>query len=154
MNKILIAVDNTKGTKEMFEKTLEICKRINPETIILVYVEKFEGSSLMDDMLGDAELSELKKELKGTDIKKALDKKADSILNYYKKAFQSTHSFPEIKTVVRTGHPAEEIIKASQDESADMIIIGTRGKRVGHFFIGSVSREVVNKASVSVLLVK
>jgi hypothetical protein len=40
MNKILIAVDDTKGTREMFDKVMAICKHLNPEEIILLYVEK------------------------------------------------------------------------------------------------------------------
>ena len=35
---------------------------MSPEEIILLYVEKLEGSSLMDDMLGEAELSTLREE--------------------------------------------------------------------------------------------
>ena len=154
MNKILIAVDDTKGTKEMFDKIVKICKCMNPEEVILLYVEKLEGNSLMDEMLGDAEMSELKKELEGTDAKKVLDKKADSILGYYKNLMHSTPPLPTVKTVVRMGHPAEEIISGSKEEGADMIIIGTRGKRLGRFFIGNVSREVVNDSPVSVLVVK
>ena len=154
MNKILIAVDDTKGTKEMFEKITKICKRMNPDEVILLYVEKLEGSSLMDDMLGEAELSTLREELEGTEFKKALDMKADKILRYYKNVLQSSPPAPEVRTVIRSGHPAEEIINSAKEEGADLIIIGTRGKRVGRLFIGSVSREVVNNASVSVMVVR
>jgi nucleotide-binding universal stress UspA family protein len=35
-----------------------------------------------------------------------------------------------------------------------MIIVGSRGKRVSHLFMGSVSREVINMAEVPVLVVK
>jgi nucleotide-binding universal stress UspA family protein len=154
MNKILIAVDDTKGTKEMFEKIMKICKCMNPEEIILLYVEKFEGGSLMDEMLGEAEMSELKKALEGTDLKKALDKKADKVLEYYRNLMQGTPPSPLVNTVVRSGHPAEEIVSAAKDKGADLIIVGTRGSRVGRLFIGSVSREVVNNAHVPVLVVK
>jgi nucleotide-binding universal stress UspA family protein len=154
MNKILIAVDATKGTKEMFEKIMNICKCMSPEQIILLYVEKFEGGSLMDEMLGDAEMSELKKALEGTDVKKALDQKAIAILDHYKNMMHSNPPWPDIKTLVRTGHPAEEIVNGCKEEGADMIIVGTRGNRVGRFFIGSVSREVVNQAPVPVMVVK
>ncbi len=154
MNKILIAVDGTKGTQDMFGKIVKICKCMNPEEIILIYVEKFEGVSLMDEMLGEAELSTLREELEGTEFKKALDMKADKILGYYKNLLQSNPPTPEVRTVTRSGHPAEEIINEAKEEGADLIIVGTRGKRVGRFFIGSVSREVVNSAEVPVLLVK
>jgi nucleotide-binding universal stress UspA family protein len=154
MNKILIAVDDTKGTEEMFEKIVKICKCMSPDEIILLYVEKFEGRSLMDEMLGDAEMSTLREELEGTEIKDALDRKAEKILSYYKNIMVSSPPVPIVKPIVRTGHPAEEIINGAQEEGAELIIIGTSGKRVNKFLIGSVSREVVNNASVPVLVVR
>ena len=59
-----------------------------------------------------------------------------------------------IKTVIRKGHPAEEILATAKEEGVDMIIIGSRGKRTTHLFMGSVSREVANNAEIPVLLVK
>lgn len=154
MKKLLIAVDDTKGTKEIFAKTMHICKCMNPDEIILLYVQKFEGPSLMDEMLGDAELSTLREALKGTDVKKALDRKAAAIVGHYENLMKASPPYPNIRTLIRSGHPAEEIVKASREEGADMIIVGTRGKRIGRFFMGSVSREVANEANVPVLIVK
>ncbi len=154
MKKILIAVDDTKGSKAIFEKCIHVCKCMNPEVIILLYVQKFEGRSLMDEMIGDAELSTLKDVLEGTEFKEALDRKADVILDHYKKSLEETTPVPPIKTLVKTGHPAEEILKAAKEEKADMIIIGSRGKRVSHLFMGSVSREVANNAEVPVLVIR
>lgn len=155
MENILIAVDDTKGTQIMFKKATQLCKYMNPKQITLLYVEKFEGRSLMDEMLGKAEMSALKEDLKDTDFKKALDKKAAEILEYYKNALlQDGPTSSIVKTVIRTGHPAEEIIKEAEEEGANMIIIGTRGKRINRFFIGSVSREVVNSATIPVLLMR
>jgi len=67
---------------------------------------------------------------------------------------QSTPPSPNVRTVLRTGHPAEEILKASKEENVDMIFIGSRGHRVGRLLMGSVSREVANNAEMPVLLVK
>ncbi|MEW6409504.1 MAG: universal stress protein [Nitrospirota bacterium] len=46
------------------------------------------------------------------------------------------------------------MVKTAKEEGVDMIIVGSRGKRVSHLFMGSVSREVANNAEVPVLLVK
>jgi nucleotide-binding universal stress UspA family protein len=154
MKSILIAVDDTKGTKNIFPKFMHICKCMNPDEIILLYVEKLEGRSLMDEMLGEAEMSTLKEALEGSEFKEALDSKANRILTYYKNLFESSPPVPIIKTVMRTGHPAEEILKGAEDEGVELIIIGSRGKRVSHLFMGSVSREVANNAEIPVLLVK
>ncbi|MBI5195167.1 MAG: universal stress protein [Nitrospirae bacterium] len=153
MKKILIAVDDTKGSKTAFEVASKLCASIRPETTILLYVEKFEGRSLITEMLGDSEIATLRDVLHGTEYQEALDKKAQTIINYYKKAMEDK-GIGKIKTVVKKGHPVDEILKSAKEEGADMIIIGSRGKRASHLFMGSVSREVANSATVPVLIVR
>lgn len=151
--KLLIAVDDTKGTKNAFSACSEVCSCMRPESMVLVYVEKFEGRSLIDEMLGEAEMATLKEVLQGTEYQEALDRKAQTILNYYKKILED-RGLTNIKTVVKKGHPAEEILNAAKEEGSGMIIIGSRGKRASHLFMGSVSREVANHSEIPVLLVK
>jgi len=153
MKNILIAVDDTKGSKHAFTVSSEVCSRLSPENVTLVYVEKFEGRSLIDEMLSDAEMSTLREVLEGTEYQEVLDKKAQTILNYYKKALED-RALTAIKTIIRKGHPAVEILNAAKEEGSDMIIIGSRGKRTSHLFMGSVSREVVNNSEIPVLVVK
>jgi nucleotide-binding universal stress UspA family protein len=153
MKKILIAVDDTKGSKNTFQMCGSMCSCMRPDAIVLVYVEKFEGRSLMDSMLGEAELSTLREVLEGTEYKNALDKKANDILAHYKKTLEEK-GISGIKTVIRTGHPADEILSTAKEENVDMIIVGSRGRRISHAFTGSVSREVVNRAHIPVLVVK
>lgn len=154
MKKILIAVDDTKGSKNAFKVCSDVCSCIQPETTVLCYVEKLEGRSLMDDaLLSISEMNTLKEVLEGTEYQEALDKKAQAVLDYYKKALENK-GVTGVKTVIRKGHPAEEILATAKKEKAEMIIVGSRGKRTTHLFMGSVSREVANSAEVPVLLVK
>ena len=153
MNKILIAVDDTKSSKEIFSKCTQICKCMAPEVIILLYVEKFAGRSLMDEMLGDAELGTLKEVIQGTDFQEAMDQKAEKILGFYKGALEERSPVPNVQTMVKAGIPAEEIVQTAKDEDVSMIIIGSRGKR-NRLFMGSVSREVANTADRPVMIVK
>jgi len=153
MNRVLIAVDETKGSRKAFATCVNFCACMRPKSISLVYVEKFEGKSLIDEMLGDAEMATLKAVLKGTAYQATLDKKAKAVLQYYKKLLAGK-GLAAVKTVIRKGHPADELLKAAKDEKADLIIIGARGKRTSHLFMGSVSREVADRADVPVLIVK
>jgi nucleotide-binding universal stress UspA family protein len=153
MKKILIAVDDTTGTKNTFSMCGNMCSCMRPESIVLLYVEKFQGRSLIDEMLGEAELSTLKEVLEGTEYKEAMDQKAKKVLDHYKKTLEDK-GITGIKTVIKEGHPADEIIKAAEEEGVDMIMVGSKGKRVSNLFMGSVSREVVNRAEVPVLVVK
>ena len=154
MDKILIAVDDTKSSKDVFNKSAAICKGVSPAEIALVFVEKFEGRSLIDEMLGDTEMATLKEVLEGTELKETLDAKADKILDHYKSALEGNGCAAIVKKVVRSGHPAGEILQAAKDENADMIIIGSRGQRVSSLFMGSVSREVANNAEIPVLIMR
>lgn len=153
MNRILIAVDDTKGSKAAFGFCTNVCRCLLPEKIVLLYVERFEGRSLMTEMLPVSELSTLKEVIEGTEYKEAMDRKADEILGYYSKILEDS-GVTNVKTVKKVGNAAEEILNAAREEEAEMIIIGSRGKRVGHLFMGSVSREVANSSEMPVLIVK
>jgi len=154
MKKILIAVDDTKGTKNAFAMCSKACSCIRPDAIVLVYVEKLEGRSLMDDqLLSISEMKTLKEVLEGTEYQEVLDKKANAIVDYYKKGLEDS-GLSNVRTVIRKGHPAEEILATAKEEGVDLIIIGSRGRRTTHLFMGSVSREVANTADVPVMIVK
>lgn len=153
MKKVLIAVDDTKGTRKAVGTFTDVCLCMRPEKIVLLYVEKFEGRSLMTEMLGDAEMETLETVLKGTEYQEALDEKARKIISYYRDAMDKK-GVTGIATVIRKGHPAEEILKAAKKEQADLIIVGSRGRRTTHLFMGSVSREVADAAEIPVLIVK
>jgi len=153
MKRLLIAVDDTKGSKEAFKFSTDFCKCMLPEKIVLLYVERFEGRSLMTEMLPESELDTLKEVLQGTEYKEALDKRADEILDFYRNTL-GDNGVTNVKTVKKIGNAAEEILKTAKEEDAEMIVIGSRGKRVGHLLMGSVSREVANSSDIPVLVVK
>jgi nucleotide-binding universal stress UspA family protein len=154
METILVAVDDTKSSLHTVEFVAKLFPCTRPETVLLLYVEKIMGRSLMDDVLmSDSEIETLKESLSGTDYQEMLDRKAKKILDYFKKALEE-QGVTGVKPVIKEGHPAEEILKTAKDEGAEMIVIGSRGKRLHNLFMGSVSREVTNRADVSVLIAR
>lgn len=152
MNKILIAVDDTKASKTVlatFYNSVQL-----PKEVILLHVERLEGRSLMIDMLGEAELSTLKESLKDTEHKEELDRKAQKILNYYRKEIEDS-GFLNVRTVMRDGHPADEILKVAQQEGVELIILGYSGRKgLNRLIAGSVAKEVERKAMMPVLVAK
>ncbi len=60
MKNILVAVDDTKGSKDAVSTFIRVCKCINPERLVLLHVERLEGRSLIDGMLGDPEMATLR----------------------------------------------------------------------------------------------
>jgi nucleotide-binding universal stress UspA family protein len=153
MKKVLLAVDDTKGSRTIIDRFIQLFPSVRPESIILLHVQKLEGRSLIDEMLSEAELATLKEVMEGTEYKKALDKKAKAIVGHYKKLLEDA-GIKGIKTVIKAGHPAEEILNTAEEEGVDLIIVGSRGTRVSRLFMGSVSREVANNAKVPVLIAR
>ncbi|PWT96351.1 MAG: hypothetical protein C5B53_09890 [Candidatus Melainabacteria bacterium] len=57
--------------------------------------------------------------------------------------------------IVRSGEPANEIIKAARDTKADLIVLGAQGRTaVEQFFLGSVSHKASMHAPCSTVVVK
>lgn len=153
MKKVLIAVDDSKGSQATIDNFAELFSCTRFESVVLLYVEKIEGKSLMDEMLGPAELSTLKEQLQGTAYQEALDRRARAVLEHYRQELVRAGA-SGIKTVVKQGHPADEVLETAKEESADMIVVGSRGKRLHTVLMGSVSREIANRADVPVLIAR
>ena len=154
MKKVLVAVDDSKASIQTIEFMGKLFPCFQPETVILLHVQKIEGRSLMDDMLlSDSEIETLKESLKGTEYQERLDKRARKVTEHFKKVL-GQKGITGIRPVIKQGHPAEEILKTSRDEGVEMIIIGSRGRRLHNLFMGSVSREVANRAHVPVLIAR
>jgi nucleotide-binding universal stress UspA family protein len=66
-------------------------------------------------------------------------------------------SLEHVEGIVRTGAPADEIVKAARELQVHFIVVGTRGdafrQRVRRFFIGSISRRVLQLAPCPVIIV-
>jgi nucleotide-binding universal stress UspA family protein len=64
------------------------------------------------------------------------------------------HDF-KIDTLLETGDAREKILAAAKENSADIIVIGSRGMgKISRLLLGSVSQSVVQNAKIPVLVVK
>jgi nucleotide-binding universal stress UspA family protein len=60
-----------------------------------------------------------------------------------------------VKTEIRYGRPAEEILAAAGKAKTDLIVTGSHGRHGAEkFFLGSVSSKIVDHAPCSVYVVK
>ncbi len=61
----------------------------------------------------------------------------------------------KVTTTVEQGDPKSKIIDAASKWHADLIVVGSHGRRgLGHFLLGSVSEAVARHASCSVEIVR
>lgn len=81
----------------------------------------------------------------------SMKKEAEESVEKMKKLFDDSLN---VKTIVKTGFPAETINEVAEKEGADLIVISASGKSGLHrFIIGSVAEEVLKTADIDVLLV-
>jgi nucleotide-binding universal stress UspA family protein len=152
--KILIAVDNSKGAKACVDTCLRTFSGSSPQTVTLLHVQQYGGGgTLVHDRISDPELETLKEGLKDMGRLDGMQKASQEILDGHKAALQKG-GLKEVKTIIRSGHVAEEILKGAKEEGANMIIIGNTRGMLDRLMMGDVTKEVIGRAEVPVLLAK
>jgi nucleotide-binding universal stress UspA family protein len=151
MKKVLLAVDDTEGSQSVLSVFNTMVRE--PEGVVLVHVQRMQGKSMMIDMLGEAEIKTLKESMQGTEHQEELDRKAEKIVGFFKSAIEA--SGVPVKTVIREGIPADEILRVANEEQVDLIVMGCNGKRgLQKLVTGCVTKDVEKSAVVPVLVAK
>ncbi len=87
------------------------------------------------------------------DQERALREKAESILGTYRKQMEKKGI--DVRTLIRSGEPGEEILDEIEENVYDLVAMGTHGhKLLGDILYGSVSETLKHKISVPLLLIK
>lgn len=82
-------------------------------------------------------------------IREGVDEELDLIGNDCKRELEA------VKVYSRTGSPAKEIIRFANEESIDLIVMGTHGwTGARHLIVGSTAENVVRHADCPVLTVR
>jgi nucleotide-binding universal stress UspA family protein len=150
MGKVLMAVDETAGS----ESVLSVFKAMvrEPESVVLVHVQRLEGAPRKAGMPGETELKGLKEPTEGTEYKTALHRTSEKIVSFYTRELEAGGSV-KVKALIREGIPAEEILKAAREEKVDLIVMGGDGKTgLRRLVSGCAAREVERAATVPVLV--
>lgn len=152
MKKVLIPVDESKGAKEALAL---FRSAITPaDEVVLLHVPRLQGSSLMIDMLGEAELETLKESMQGTKHQTALEEKAEKILGFFSRKLEGSGP-AKVTTMVREGIVSDVVLQVAREEAVDLIIMGCGGKRgLDRLISGCATNEVEIRAEVPVLVAK
>lgn len=138
MKRILVAHDGSKSSEKALKKATEIAKRFNSSITVISVVPELYLTELME-----------------MDRLKILETLTDEAKKTMEKIKKSTREIKSLKTVIRQGNPAEEILGAAKKMKADVIVTGSHGRRGAQkFLLGSVSSRIVDHAECSVLVVK
>lgn len=126
---------------DIIEHTLNILTD-KPVEIIAIYVVETSVPFLTPKRVKEMMADELRS-------------KGKEILDSLSQEFQSpNHYMVTFKKIMREGNPADEIVKAAEEEDVDLIVLGTGKNIVDKRLLGSVSEKVVHSAPCTILLVR
>lgn len=138
MKKILVAHDGSRPSSKAVKKAFEIA-------------EKFEASVTVISVIPELYLTELM-EIDRARISETLTGETARMME---KITASAKGLIPIKTVIRQGNPAGEVLAEAVKIRADLIVTGSHGRHGAEkFLLGSVSSKIVDHATCSVLVVK
>ena len=141
MKKILVTTDGSENSERALIEAKEYAKCTGGEVTILTIVEYLVIQpyvSVEYPVMPDNE---------------ELEHVGESVLENSLKLFDNFKG--EVKTKLRRGNPADQIIREADSEDYDLIIMGSKG--LGTFsrtILGSVSNKVLNNSKKNILIVK
>src|SRR5574340_179222 len=140
MKKILIAHDGSKPSETALKKAFEIA-------------EKFGSSVTVISVVPELYLTELM-EVNRIRILETLTEEAKNTMDRIKTKTKTIGLKP-VKTMVKQGDPATEVLEAAKKIKADLIVTGSHGRHGAQkFLLGSVSSKIVDNSPCAVLVVK
>lgn len=149
IKKILFATDLSKNSAYAFSHAIHMAKRDEATIVILHAVEPFPDMLIAFEDFVD-QVAKDRSEDAANAIKDRLQEfseKVDARMGLSSVEFVS-------KTLIRPGDPAEEILKAADEEGCDVIVVGAHGKGfLEQTFLGSVSSSVLLRTRKPVFVV-
>ena len=129
-HKILIAIDKTESAEKVAQSGLQLAQQFGSEVALVSIVDSTVYSG--NDEASSRELEEMKDFNFNASQRRVIE-------NVFKK-------YP-VKTFVEQGKPAEVIIRVAERFGADVIVMGTHGRKgLSHLIMGSVAEDVIRNS--------
>ena len=138
---VVIATDGSESAQRAVRMALDFAARFDACVHALYVVDETELQGSPDEIQAELE--------------QALEDAGGEALSFVREQTAGETGNDCIKTAVREGEPAGEIIAYAEECDADLIATGTRGRHGDHaFLLGSVAEAVVRRSPVPVLTIR
>ena len=139
MEKLLLAYDGSKPSKDALNFTKDFAKKLNAKVYVLYVVNVDVATELFGEYSGK--------------IAEELEEKAKELVDEAVKALKEEGV--EAEGVVDAGTPAEKIVENARKLDVYVIVIGAHGySGIKRLLIGSTSEKVIRLSDKPVLVVK
>jgi nucleotide-binding universal stress UspA family protein len=146
-SKLLVPTDGSKAAQKAAVYAIDLAKQLKASVIILSVIDKrsFTGQTVPSTETARHVIEPIEDYLR--EAAKVYAEEIKKLCN--KNGVRS-------KTIISSGHPVEEIVKAASRSKADLIIMGSHGKSAfTAAVLGSVTYGVIHKETkIPVLIVR
>jgi nucleotide-binding universal stress UspA family protein len=141
--RILFCTDFSENCRSAGRCALAYAKAFGADLLLLHVIQSWEGFPTYQDRFN-------------ADIQKIIRSAEESVhAELAIRADEFSQDLEEVITHSRMGIPAREIVRLAEEQSVDLIVMGTRGRTgLKHVLLGSVAENVLKIASCPVLVVR
>jgi nucleotide-binding universal stress UspA family protein len=137
--KILIAVDSSSYAIKAAKDGFELAHQIKAKVALVYVIDQGKEMGNVDAGILPEQAAIL--------LKKEAGETIEQFIKLYNGKEEIIHFIPE-------GSPKEEILNIAQEWEADLIVIGTHGRKgLAHLFAGSIAEDVIHDAKVPVMVI-
>ena len=135
--RIVVAYDGSAQAESAFDHALELAARLSAQLLVVSVVRPPEPATRIE-----------------------LEAILDAARQHFEEAFvrlreRAASRRVALKAETAVGHPAEQIVAFAEQDGADLIVMGRRGKTAfARLMLGSVSERVLRYAHCPVLVVR
>ena len=143
INKILVAIAFSKEDPAIFEYADKLASYLNAQIVVanVINIRDVEAISSVESLGYSVSTDDYIKDV--TKVRKSqLDEMATKI------SFQKE----KIHTIIKVGHPFDALLKIIEEESVDMVVMGTKGRTdLEYVLLGSVADKMLRHSPVPVV---
>ncbi|VAW87334.1 Universal stress protein family [hydrothermal vent metagenome] len=138
---IVVAVDFSESSKIVAARALDIAQKNGAEITLLHAVEYLSPLAFGDELVPSPDWLLVEEDL---------IKQGEKSLQ----TFATEMGLGDAALLVPSGSPSHEITTVATEKSADLIVVGTHGRRGLQRLLGSTANSVINHAACDVLTVR
>ncbi|WP_417518272.1 universal stress protein [Marinobacter sp.] len=136
--KMLVAIDLTEEAPQVLEKAKAMCEA-HGANLVLVHVVEPVGYAYGGDIPMDL-----------TELQDQLDKAAREQLA----AYGDEYGVDKTNQIVTIGRPESEIHRLAKEQEADLVIVGSHGRKGFQLLLGSTANGVLHGTECDVLAIR
>jgi nucleotide-binding universal stress UspA family protein len=141
-NRIMVPTDFTEASAPAFQEAIELARKYGSELLI---GHAYQPPNMIP---ADVFASDVYEEW-DRNLRLRVEEKLQGLVDDAKKAGV------QAKPLVLSGAPYEAIVDAAKENKADLVVMGTHGRKgVSRFFLGSVASRVISTAPCPVMTVR